>query len=41
MLQTKFEAGGLGFLGALGGLAVFVATKGSAMLKANGKMYEA
>lgn len=40
MLQTKLEAGEEEVLQALGGPLVFVATKGNAMLKANGKVYE-
>lgn len=40
MLQTKLEAGEKEVLAAIGGPAVFVATKGNASMKANGKNYD-
>jgi mannose-6-phosphate isomerase len=40
MVQTKLGAGEKEVLAAIGGPAVFVATKGNATLKANGKNYD-
>lgn len=39
-LQTELKAGENETLGAVGGPSVFIATKGSANLKAGGKSYE-